>query len=172
MLYLKTQMEKDYEYVMWIDSDAYICPSFNINLLINNYPNSVFFISSDIYAKKYYATVFCSGVFIVKNNSKGKELVNFIIDHLTNPAKQSMYIKLDPNKDWAAFTYEQGIMNVAIRKYRKHCTLLDRNYLNENQDNFNKKSWVIHAMGPANAEERNETCLKVIKLWQDLTLMS
>ena len=84
-----------------------------------------------------------------------------------------MYEKIDPEKAWAGFTYEQGIMNVTIRKYRKHCALLDNYYLNDRPSNLNKNSWIIHAMGPQlTNEERNETCLKIIKLWQDLTLMS
>lgn len=173
-IYLRSEMKKDYEYILWVDSDAYICPSFNINLLINNYPDSIFFASRDppvvtpehpIFSK--YFTVFCSGVFIIKNNSNGREFLDFMIDHLTNPEKINMYEKIDPTKTWAGFTgdgSDQGIMNVAIREHRKQCTLLDYNYLNDSPNNLNEKSWIIHAMalGP---KERNEISLKVMKLW-------
>jgi hypothetical protein len=83
---------------------------------------------------------------------------------LTNPEKITMYEKIDPKKTWAGFTYEQGIMNIAIRKYRKYCTLLHYKYLNESPNNLNEKSWIIHAMGK-NSNERNAVCLKVMKLW-------
>ena len=173
-IYLRSEMKKDYEYILWVDSDAYICPSFNINLLINNYPDSIFFASRDppvvtpehSILSKYYS-IFCSGVFIIKNNSKGREFLDFIIDHLTNPEKINMYEKIDPTKTWAGFTgpgCDQGIMNVAIRKYRKQCTLLDYKYLNDSPNNLNEKSWIIHAMAKQ-PRERNAISLKVMKLW-------
>ena len=75
-----------------------------------------------------------------------------------------MYEKIDPKKIKSGFFHDQGIMNVAIRKYRKHCTLLHYKYLNDSPNNFNEKSWIIHAMGQ-NQSERNTVCLKVMKLW-------
>ena len=165
-------IDTDCEYVMWIDSDAYICPSFNINLIINNYPNASFLVSRDpvrnsklkILNKINYFPVFCCGIFIVKNNSKGKEIIDFIIDHLTNPKKIKMYEKIDPEKVWAGFYHDQGIMNVAIRKFRKHCTLLHYKYLNDSPNNLNEKSWIIHAMGE-NSNKRNEISSMVMKIW-------
>ena len=81
-----------------------------------------------------------------------------------------MYEKIDPTKIWGGFTYEQGIMNVAIRKYRKHCALINSKYLNDSPNNMNEKSWIIHAMGErggegASTSERNTISLKVAKLW-------
>lgn len=90
-----------------------------------------------------------------------------MIDHLTNPKKITMYEKIDPTKTWAGFTgagSDQGIMNVAIRKYRKHCTLIHYKYLNDHPNNLNEKSWIIHSLGK-NPNERNAVCLKVMKLW-------
>ena len=162
------------EYVLWVDSDAYICPSFNINLIINNYPDAILLVSSDpdppidqnynILDKINYRSIFCSGIFIVKNNTKGKKIVDFMIEHLTCPKKIDMYLKIDEKKTWAGFTYEQGIMNIAIRKYRKQCCLLDYKYLNNSPNNLNEKSWIIHAMGTSQ-NKRNATCLKVMNLW-------
>ena len=54
-----------------------------------------------------------------------------MVEQLTNPEKIKMYENVDPKKTWAGFLYDQGIMNVAIRKYRKHCTLLHYKYLND-----------------------------------------
>jgi hypothetical protein len=173
LIYLRQQMQTECDYVMWIDSDAYICPSFDANIIINNYPDAALLISRDpefVYKQnliepKGHYPVFCAGVFIVKNNSIGLEMLEFMIEHLTKPEKIKMYKKLDPEKTWAGFLYEQGIMNVAIRKYRKHCALLHFEYLNNSPHNLNENSWVIHAMGK-NCSERSAISLKVMKLWE------
>lgn len=179
IIYLREQMNKNCEYIMWLDSDAFILPSFNIYCIINNFSDKSLFAASDgdavlelrggrgeiIYSMlQKFHPIFCAGIFIIKNNSKGKEIVDFMIEHLTNPEKIRMYEKIDPTRIWAGFTYEQGIMNVAIRKYRKHCALINSKYLNDSPNNMNEKSWIIHAMGESTSE-RNIISLKVAKLW-------
>lgn len=66
---------KDYDYVMWIDADAYFyIDSPPITNLINNYNNFDIILSKDIGSTTKIDNINC-GVFIVKNTKKSIEII-------------------------------------------------------------------------------------------------
>ena len=67
-----------YDYVMWIDADAYFyIDSPPITNLINEYPNKMFFVSHDIDTPPYDKNVAVnSGLFIAKNTPEMKKILN------------------------------------------------------------------------------------------------
>jgi hypothetical protein len=137
-----------YDYVLWMDSDAIIKNS-NISLdsIVNKY-------SSDIYVNfDNGKSVFCAGVFMIKNSPIG-------IAYLEECIKQNNKKCLTENNQlkgiWAGLCYEQGIMNELIfQKYYKYTTSLPR-YLVLNRgitdtlETCDEDAFILHLYGSPN----------------------
>ena len=67
----------DFDYLVWIDADAYFyIDSPPITNIINEYPDKIFFFSEDSCCRKIkFINQLNSGVFIVKNCSDGKQIL-------------------------------------------------------------------------------------------------
>jgi hypothetical protein len=166
LLYNLIKTNNTHDYLMWIDSDAVLLESFNFNKIIGNYPNKNIIISKDPYwskpglYKKFFYPIACSGVFIIKNDKTSLEIFEYMIDNLTNKKRIDYFKKLHPNTvtSWAGYTYDQGQINLILRKYYIHSVLLAQKYLNGSatmDKNIIDENWVMHAMG-TKSEKRAE----------------
>ena len=124
------------EYIYWLDSDVVLL-NFNksklINLL-NTYNTFTMLITPD---QPKWNSVFNAGAFIIKNNDKGKEIVNEWATYY-NPnvwTYNSGNKTWTTNSVWAGVDYEKGsfIKNILNNeKYKDHIKTISYKILNNN----------------------------------------
>jgi hypothetical protein len=119
---LEALKSNKYDYVLWLDSDTIIKKmDISIDSIVNKY-------SSDIFVNYDNGdSLFCSGVFIIKNSEIGIKYIEDCIKF--NQAK--CYNKKGKLKGlWAGLCYEQGAMNkLIIHKYYKYTTCLSNSLI-------------------------------------------
>lgn len=113
---------KDYDYILWLDSDTIICNyDIQLELLIKN--------NKDIYIGYDYPIllqkVYCAGVFMLKNSDTSINFLNDCLnDYLGNNFCKENGKPVLKGK-WAGQCYEQGIMNKMIKnKYEKETLII------------------------------------------------
>ena len=147
----------NYDYVMWMDSDAIIINN-NISLqkIVNSYSSDIF-ISNDTYYNIHKTNVLCSGVFIIKNSIIGKKFIDECIYKLEN----SKCYKNGKNLGiYALLCYDQGIINYFIyHKYIKYTTILEPKIF-RNTFICDKNSFILHNYGVS--EEKIHECFNNI----------
>lgn len=138
---IKDLLEKDYDYVFWLDSDTAIM-NFNVDLgddILNNYDSDIFVGSDNI---KY--DIVNAGLFIIRNSEIGKEFINDWI------AEYKQYCEKGNGElrgRWAMSCYEQGHLNKLIyEKYSKYTSFLDRSIFQNNNNCF-EDVFVMHHYG-------------------------
>jgi hypothetical protein len=154
-LVLKYLQSNKYDYVMFFDSDSIIMnDNIQINDIVNSY-NSDIFISDDNFTRYSNA-----GLFIIKNSDIGKQFLIDCIDSLdirciNNPKKL--------NGMWSSSCFEQGQMNIQIKKkYHKYTTLLDKKIL-FNTYFCNPSNFAVH-LYQASTDKRNNCFKKLLNL--------
>lgn len=135
---LEELMTNKYDYVWWMDSDTYI---FNMNIsiedVLNKYDSSIF-VGSDNNSKY---DLINAGVFIISNNSIGKQFLADCIKSFNVKCKK-------PNGElkgaWAGTCYEQGVMNILIAdKYYPYTTILTNDII-FNYNKCNPNVFIMH----------------------------
>jgi hypothetical protein len=124
--YLKHQ--EKFDYVMWIDTDAFIMKDIKLESIIEHYktPDSVLFIARDNVLDN---DPFNAGVFIVKNCYLGKQFIEDCLETLKTTCKKGD--KYDLGIQWAGKCYEQGVMNNLINsKYVMNTCQIPSNIIN------------------------------------------
>ena len=109
----------EYEYILWLDSDAFFT-DFDVPLetLIEMSPNSSIYIGQDM---SIIIKVYCAGVFLIKNDSIGKEFLKDCINTYIETSHCKVNNKYSLNSSWAGECYEQGVMNHLIKtKYTEN----------------------------------------------------
>ena len=88
----------------------------------------------------------CVGVFMVKNNKVGKELINKWWNKYNPSAWSKKNNKWHTDGIWAGIDYEQGTFNSIIYpKYKNNIGILPWNILNNNTRS-NKNAYISHYM--------------------------
>jgi hypothetical protein len=138
----------NYDYVMWMDSDSVIKNN-NISLdsIVNKY-------SSDIFVNLDGGdSVYCAGIFIIKNSPIG---IAYIEDCIRHNTKECLTDNNNLKGIWAGLCYEQGIMNQLIfDKYYNNTTCLPQ-YLvynvaiDETLKSCNLDTFILHLYGSQN----------------------
>ncbi len=107
----------NYDYVMWMDSDSIIKNNtISLDSIVNKYSSDIFvnFDGGD--------SVYCAGIFIIKNSPIG---ISFLEDCIKHNTKKCMTSDNKLKGLWAGLCYEQGIMNKLIfDKYYNNTTSL------------------------------------------------
>lgn len=138
---VKQLMEKDYDYVFWLDSDTAIM-NFNIDLgedILKKYDSDIYVGSDNI---KY--DVVNAGLFIIKNSEIGKQ---FIEDWMEEYKPYCEKGNGSLRGKWAMSCYEQGHLNKLIyEKYSKYTSFLDRSVFQNNGSCF-EDVFVMHYYG-------------------------
>ena len=145
-----------FDYLMWIDADAhFFIDSPPISNIINEYPDKIFIISEDQYAKnpKYEIN---SGVFIIKSCDEGRDILNMW------GYDNSLFKKMNNYNNWN----DQGILqemyrlnllniyeNSLIIKYGVLQYFYDHDVLPVKLFGLDKKPFVFHLAG-SNKEKR------------------
>lgn len=142
-----------YDYVLWMDSDSIIKnPTISLDAIVNRY-------SSDIFVNLDNGnSVYCSGVFIIKNSPIG---ISYLEDCIKLNNKNCLTNNNKLKGRWAGLCYEQGVMNKLIfEKYYKNTTCLPKYIVfNEGIDDSmktcNKDTFILHLFGsPNNLREK------------------
>jgi hypothetical protein len=144
----------NYDYIVYADTDTMI-QNYDIRLedIINTYGDKDIFIGHDRNHFTFFLPyVYCSGVFIIKNSTIGR---NFVSECIKRHESEKLDCVTDNGKlkgIWAGRCYEQGVMNT----FAKSCPFKD-NVANvhpcifeNNADNIRKsttKSFVLHQTG-------------------------
>jgi hypothetical protein len=131
-----------YDYVLWLDSDTIIKnPNISLDLIVNKY-------SSDIYVNLDHGdSVYCAGVFMIKNSLIG---INYMEDCIKRNNNKCLTNKNTLKGVWAGLCYEQGIMNELIfQKYYKYTTCLPdylvlNNGIDKTMETCNKDTFILH----------------------------
>ena len=136
-------MTDQYDYLMWIDSDACIHnPEIKIENLFNFDPEAVFVASPDP------LTIFNAGVWVVKNNTLGRELMSDWIK-MYDPSKWTKTAsgKWSCQGMWGGIDYEQGSGRrlLLTPKYSPWVLFLPFKTLQYYRGNAN--SFTLHFMG-------------------------
>ena len=156
-LVLESLRTNVYDYVIWMDTDIIITkPEIDLNTIINKY-------DSDIYiGTELVNTSVCSGFFIIKNSTIGKELLEDCISFFNEHRHICMNNAGKLNGRWGGICYEQGALNYLIFKYNKYydaTTILKRNII-DNVSECRSGSFMLHYCR-ASAEKRAQ-CFKQI----------
>jgi len=129
--HVQNQLNNNYDYVMWMDTDAVIDLPDDLKLVdfIEHYiGDKDMLISNDMHP---WDGSFNAGVWIVRNNEKGKEIIREwlnLYDH--NLWKQENNKWTCPEQEWAECPgYEQGCFA--------------SNIINRYDNNISKVNWVI-----------------------------
>jgi hypothetical protein len=138
---VKKLLEKDYDYVFWLDSDSAIM-NFNIDLgedILNNYDSDIFVGSDNI---KY--DIVNAGLFIIRNSEIGKEFIDdWVKEYKPYCEKGNGGLR----GRWAMSCYEQGHLNKLIyEKYSKYTSFLDRSIF-QNNNSCHEDVFVMHHYG-------------------------
>lgn len=138
---VKDLLEKDYDYVFWLDSDTAIM-NFNIDLgddILDKYDSDIFVGSDNI---KY--DVVNAGLFIVRNSKIGREFIDDWIGAYKPYCEKG---NGSLRGRWAMSCYEQGHLNKLIyEKYSKYTSFLDKTLFQNNNDCF-EDVFVMHYYG-------------------------
>jgi hypothetical protein len=142
----KIMLENNYKYIMWIDSDACF---HNHNIKIENlFDDQVIFIMApDCYN---VPSPFNAGIWIVKNNKKGKKLIS---DWLNMYDKTKWYIKdnkwICMDSTWAGYYYEQGAFCKLMKNnsYKKNILKLPWEALQQHNVKPDNYAWTLHFAG-------------------------
>ena len=138
----------NYDYVMWMDSDSIIKnPNISIDSIVNKY-------SSDIFVNIDNGdTVYCAGIFIIKNSPIG---IKYIEDCIKQNTEKCLTTNNKLKGLWAGLCYEQGVMNQLIfDKYYNNTTCLPQ-YLvynigiDETLKSCDIDTFILHLYGSKN----------------------
>jgi hypothetical protein len=143
----------DYDYVMWIDADAFFYnDANNIVDIINDNINYNFIFSNDVGNNNIN-----TGLYIVKNRQ-------YSIDFLTRWLSDEDLYNNNSSPDW----WEQGVLidmfNQNILNIKNNCIIFDYGILQHFNEGeiFPKKSFILHLAG-RNSECRINNSLNYIK---------
>ena len=135
-------------YIMWLDSDAFIVNSKNLDKLVKGNPQFSMFITGDM---PPYFSSFNAGSFIIKNNVVGKEIVQKWTECYNSNDWTFNNGKWTTNKSWAGEAYEQGsFIKFLLPIYKSQNTIKIMNYytLNNNDcKHLHKDTISIHLAG-------------------------
>ena len=131
-----------YDYVVWFDSDTIIKKmDISFDSIVNKY-------SSDIFVNYDNGdSLFCAGVFIIKNSLIGKTFIEKCIKYY-RPRCNNKLGKLKGL--WAGLCYEQGIMNkLILEEYYKYTTCLPNNIvlnkkINQSLTACDEDAFILH----------------------------
>ena len=148
---------KDYDYVLWLDSDTVFTDNTPIDYYISLIGEPDIIISKDI-GKDTHKNILNAGVFLIKNTLIGKNFIDDCLKEIDSKPWCIVNNKLQGN--WAGECYEQGVMNYLLKgKYQKDYYLDNDQLFILNQiwpyQNFNKIPLILHLAGWP-AEKRRE----------------
>jgi hypothetical protein len=117
---------KPNEYVMWMDSDTMVCHDIPLDALFEEGNSKSIFIGKDFPYGPYNA-----GVFIVKNNERGRGFIDDCInEYLSRKECRNEKGDLILGKEWSGSCYEQGIMNTLLMTdYKNDVHTIDHTFL-------------------------------------------
>lgn len=142
---------------MWVDSDAYIV---NNPLKFLDDKKYSMWISPDA---PVYTSPFCAGVFIVRNDKKGQQIMNEWTSYFKSETWNFSDGRWSTNGDWAGETYEQGsfIKNILPRSEELGIKKMPYYVLNEvNCREPNQETSAIHLAG--SYKDSMKTCISII----------
>lgn len=137
-----------YDYVLWMDSDTIIKnPLISLDSIVNKY-------SSDIFVNLDNGnSVYCAGVFMIKNSPIG---ISYLEDCIKLNTKKCLAENNKLKGRWAGLCYEQGVMNKLIfKKYYKYTTCLPKylvlnEYIDEDMITCNEDTFILHLYNSSN----------------------
>lgn len=124
-VYLVQKLLPSFDYVMWIDTDAYLGNVHNLNQFIQRHiEDKDFLLSSDMPPWVTHSP-FNAGVFVVKNSEIGNNLINKWMSKFRpykwKKNKSNKWVCIGNSCNWAGKNYEQGSFTKYIMpKYRPH----------------------------------------------------
>jgi hypothetical protein len=157
-------MKSDYEYIIWMDADAiFLTDKIDFNTIVNIYPDKNFIVCNDPYCPKSSLDIsydynilenlriINTGVFIIKNNTEMKELIEKVWNTQTN-TNAGQYnlnkeVKLDTcTHNWDDWPYEQGALHVTFAG-RNDIVILPEKSFNTLPNHIHNNSFILHNMG-------------------------
>jgi hypothetical protein len=138
----------NYDYVMWMDSDSIIKnDTMSLDSIVNKY-------SSDIFVNIDGGdSVYCAGVFIIKNSPIG---ISYMEDCIKQNNKKCLTTDNKLKGSWAGLCYEQGVMNKLIfDKYYNNTTCLPQYIvhntgIDDTLKTCNTDTFILHLYGSKN----------------------
>ena len=133
--------EYNYEYIVWIDSDAFFRLDGNFNLLeeiINKYENNEIIFSKDINNNEKHDSIINSGIIIIKNSEYTKKILNYWL------TKECFDKRIDGFNDQGCirYTHKNDIYNLKDKS-----VILPFGELQTFNPKENKTSLIIHLAG-------------------------
>lgn len=144
--------ENECDFVLWLDSDTMIPnPRVPLSTIVNHEPSASIYIAKDY---PYLSiSAFCAGIFLVRNNSIGREFVADCLESSVNNPKCLVDDKPALNGLWAGECYEQGVMNrLAKGQYQQHLCSVPQNLITNAPPQFtNFNAVIVHCPGNKDA---------------------
>lgn len=136
---------KNYDYILWLDSDTIIYnDEIRLESIINGYNH--LYIGADY--PGHIVNPYCSGIFLIRNS---KESFAFIDDclnnYLNNPACLDINGNYKLNGGWAGMCYEQGVMNYMLKDKYKHIVRNIPVNIFTSDYNLDKSNFILHRYG-------------------------
>lgn len=110
------QYLKEYDYVMWLDSDSIVC---NYDIKLESILNDEYHIYIGRDYPSFVSNVYCAGIFMVRNSEIGKAFMDECIGIYLNDDYCKEENKPALKGKYAGRCYEQGVMNYLLKtKYK------------------------------------------------------
>lgn len=132
-----------FDYVFWLDSDTLITDfDFNISLFLKQCSSFDILVGLN-----HLANTICSGVFIIKNTTVGRQFLTDCIDTFEASMDRCLTTNNTLQGLWAGMCFEQGVMNAfLLNKYTKNTLIVGRNVF-ANTNFCADQSFVLHYYG-------------------------
>ena len=118
-LQLVYELLPKYDYVLWLDSDTFIChPEIPLEYILKKSGSASILIGKD--QPWTSSTVYCAGVFLIRNDKIGKKFIEDCINYyIVSPCDGQL------KGEYAGECYEQGVMNLLVREKYDVFTFVD-----------------------------------------------
>lgn len=139
---LKELENRNYEYILYVDSDTIINIDIPIEYLIEKKEDKFMYIGYDI---NYMFKIYNSGIILIKNNEMTRNFFNDCINYYKKNKYCNENGKYILKGDWAGECYEQGIMNYYLKfsKYKYYIKQISSKYFH-NHNKFNSNTFICH----------------------------
>jgi len=158
---LKELENKNYEYILYVDSDTIINIEIPIEYLIDKNENKFIYIGYDV---NYMFKIYNAGIILIKNNEMTR---NFFLDCI-NYYKENKYCKENGKNilkgEWAGECYEQGVMNYYLKlpKYKYYMKQISSKYFH-NHNKFNSNTFICHFFSSKGKKDISNKFKEIIK---------
>lgn len=177
--FIQTLLDKDYDYIIWMDNDTIIMhQEYRFDFICSNYSDKNLIISSDVNYKKLNDDIdftnlenfriVNNGVFILKNNEWSKNFLEecWNINTNTNSGVNNSHKSVnDKQINHHLWPFEQGAVHVSLsKKNPDDYVIVNNKIMNSFKHHYDKFEFVCHFTGNNDSVSDINSFIKIMKI--------